>query len=350
MTPETLVELSALALAAWAAIKSVPRPPALDWERLFKVALATVIRGDAERAGGDLAAWEAAVLGRVLYHPAAGDQPERKLIDPLTAPVPVPARPGERALVEALAKLPDASARFKWMYTEDHGAAEALFLHPEALGEAYDPALALSPGLDWEALAAWTEPVQQALARRLDFLVLVDLGGQLGGALSAAAPGLRGVTEDPTLEGEALARALLGRAQAPSDRLAVFAEGGRALALIKAMRQSPALVDRVAAVIAVAGELATGPDEAAWLAQNFTHEGLEPELHRAIPYISLLRAAADGEGALPWASQRFPAPPPITSGRDAIEVIDLGPLVLDALRPGDIARALGLLLSRRLNG
>lgn len=350
MQPETLVELSALALAAWAAIKSIPRPPALDWERLFKVALATVIRGEVERAGGALPEWEQAVLGRVLYHPAAGDQPERKLIDPLSAPVPVPARPGERALIEALAKLGDVPARFKWMYTEEHGAAEALFLHPEALGAAYDPALALAPGLDWEALAGWTEPVQQALARRLDFVILVDLGGALGAALAEAAPGMRSVTEDPTLEGEALATALLGRLSAPSDRLVVLAQGSAALTLLQAMRHSPALIDRVAAVVSVAGALSASPEDAAWLEQNFTHEGMEPELHRAIPYISLLDAAPDGSSPLPWPAQRFPSPPPVSSGRDAIDAIDLGPLVLSALRPRDVARALGLLLSRRLNG
>lgn len=348
--PETLVEIVALGLAMWAAVKSIPRPPALDWERLFKVALATVVRGEIERGGGDLAAWEGAVLGRVLYHPAAGDQPEAKLTDPATAPVPVPARPGERALVEALTRLPDPAARFRWMYTEDHAAAAGLFLHPEELGAAYDPAHALAPGLDWEAVAAWTPPVQQALARRLSHLVLVDLGGVFGGHLAASAPGLRGVSQDEGPQGEALALALLAHLSQSSDRLALFTRGPHTLRLIQAMRVSPALVDRTAAVISVAAELGATPEERDWLAQNFTHDGLEPELHRAIPYVSLLSAAPDGEGPLPWARQRFPVPPPVESGRDAIQTIDLGPLVLDQLQPEHVARALGLLLARRLSG
>ena len=57
MSAEIVVEVAAAGLAMWAAWLTIPRPPDLDWERLFKVALATVIRGDVEAAGADVDEW-----------------------------------------------------------------------------------------------------------------------------------------------------------------------------------------------------------------------------------------------------------------------------------------------------
>ena len=129
MTLETLAELAALGLAAWAALRSVPQPARLDWERLLKVSLSTVLMGDTEAAGGDRAAWEARVTAQVPYHPAARALAD-KLLRPDPAALPSPALEGERALVEALARCPDAAARWRRMFIEDRIARDFLLSDP----------------------------------------------------------------------------------------------------------------------------------------------------------------------------------------------------------------------------
>lgn len=342
---EVWVELAALGLAVWAASRSVPRPPRLHWERLFKTALA------AQAAGQQPPPEPEALLGALLHQPAGGPAPEKKLLDPATAPVPVPPLEGERALVEALTKLPGVAERLRRMYVEDQGAQRAVFEDPEALGPDYHPSR-LGAGLDWGAVAAWSEPLQAALTRRLGAVVMVELGAGVAAELAAAAPGLRAAAVEPAAGPEALAEALLALAQSPSDRLALFVGGDAALPALRALVSSPALRDRLVAVVSVGGLLGETPEDRAWLAENFVHEALEPELNRAIPYAAVLEV--DPEEALApsrpdaWEKQRFPVPAPSSSGRDAIDAIDLGPLVLRKVPRAQLARALAIFLAYRL--
>lgn len=340
---EIWVELAALGVAVWAAAKSVPRPPARDWERLFKVALATVIRGEVEAAGGDVAAWRGRVVGRVLYHPGAGTRPELKLLDPASVKLPVPPLELERGLTEALAKLPDPAARFRRMYVDDPAVEAALLEHPEALGDAYDPGRGLGPKLDWDAVAAWTPPLQEALARRLEAVVLVDLGADLGGRLAAAVPGLRHATVSP--DDTALASTLLAQAPAASDRLALLVRGPAVRPTLRALESSMVLRDRVVAVLAIGAPLQATEQDQAWMAEHFRHDRMDPELNHAVPYAAVLDVAPDGSDLSSWAGMRFPVPPEVKSGRHAIDAIDLGPLVLRELPPDAVARAIGVTLA-----
>lgn len=351
---ESLVELTALGLAIWAASRSVPRPPALDWERLFKTALAVQIVGPPSRGGAseaELVALVEAARAALLFQPAAGPLPEAKLLDPASAPIPVPPRPGERALVESLGRLPELEARWRRMYLSDSGEDASLFDDPELLGPDYHPGR-VGAGLDWGAVADWSEALQQALLRRMSAFVLVDLGGDLGAAIAAAAPGLRGAAV--TLEGEEpekLAERLLACCGAASDRLVLVVQGDAGLPTMRAVAASTLLRDRLVAVLAVGARLA-GPEGAAWMAENFTHDKLEPELNRSIVYAGLVAVDADAPisaGSLErWREQRFPVPAPSPSGRNAIDAIDLGPLVLTHTERPTLARALALFLAFRL--
>ncbi|RME26054.1 MAG: hypothetical protein D6798_07505, partial [Deltaproteobacteria bacterium] len=203
MTAEAWVELAALGLAAWGIWLSLPRPPRLQWERLFKVGLSVLVAGEVERERGapDAAAreeWRRRVLGVIPWHPA-GRNAERKLAEPCAEEIPVPALEGERALVEGLAALADPAARFRRMYVEDEHAEDELLGDPARLGPDHDPAVVLGPDAGWDAVAAWDSGLQEVLARRLgDLLFVTDgLDPALDAALDAAVPGLRRVTLPP---------------------------------------------------------------------------------------------------------------------------------------------------------
>jgi hypothetical protein len=340
---ELIVELAALGLAGWAAFKSIPRPPARDWERLFQVTLSTVVRGRIEAREGTAEEWEAAVLGSVLYNPAARS-PERLLSAPDPAEIPTPAREGERALVERLAELPDADARWRLLYLEDHRVLDALFDDPAALGDAHDPAKNLAPDVGWDDLAAWSDPLTAALGRRLDAVVFVTLGDDaLGAALDTAAPHSRVVA----LPAEAAADpdALRGVPQAPHERLALIARGGAAAPLLPLLAEHGDLVDRLAAVVCIGGEL-QGPA----VREAFTHERLEPEVLRAIPYFSLVVVDPAEPLGRAWSAQRLPVPPDPPSGRIGIDRIDLGVLAEGGVDDGTLARALLHVLAVRHAG
>lgn len=343
------VELATLGLAVWAASRSVPRPPKLDWERLFKTALSVqlLVRGQAEPDE----ALPAKIRAALLFQPAGGPRPELKLLDPATAPVPVPPLPGERALVEALGRLSDPAARFNRMYLEDPLSEAALLEDPELLGPDYHPSR-LAPGLDWEAVAAWSEPLQEALGRRLSAAVIVDLSGALGARMVEQTPALRRLAPELPEAPEALAEALLGALEAASDRLVLLGDGAAALRAVRALEAAPALRDRAGAVISLGGALGSGREDRAWFLENFQHELLDPELNRAIPYVSCAStpSTAPVDEALleGWERQRFPVPPAPRSGRSALDPIDLGPLALDLVPEDALARALTLLLAFRL--
>lgn len=334
---ELLVELTALGLAGWAALKSVPRPPPRDWERLFKVTLSTVLRGRIEAQEGSADDWEAAVLGRILYNPAARD-PGALLDGPDPAAIPTPAREGERALVERLAALPDPASRWRLLFWEDHRVLDALFDDPAALGPAHDPARNLAPDLSWDALAAWTEGVHAALGRRLDAVVWVTLGDDpLAAAVAAASPASRVVALPPAAAGDA--DALRCVAERPEERLVLVARGEAAPTLLGVLADHGELVDRLAAMVSVGGPLQRADHRAAVRAA-FTHERLEPEVLRAVPYFSV--QCVDPADPVPqrWPEQRFPVPAAPASGRLGIEVVDLGAISEPGTDPDALARAL----------
>lgn len=347
MSLEGWVELAALGLAVWAARLSLPRAPRFDAERLFKVALANALRGELEARGGDLAAWREAVLGRVMYHPAAGAAPEALALDPASVSLPVPPPEGARALVEKLGALPDAAARLGWMYAEDPAVETALLGHPDELGPDYDPGPRLAPGVGWDALAAWTPEVTAALARRFESAVLVELGGGLAEALVEAAPGVRLARVDPTrLDAAALAAALVAVVPRPVDRLILVGEGDAVPRAIGALAASAPLRDALMGLVSVAGALgAAGSPARVSLESSFRHEILDPEVHRSLPYLTLIDGAAPPEV---WPAQRLPEPPPPPTGRLTIDRLDLGPCDLAGLSRPALARALWVVLAWRL--
>ena len=135
MSTPVLIELLALSLAIWAAWLSIPRPPALDWERLFKISLATVVRGEVEEEDGSATDWEARLKQEVPYHPAARDL-ERWLAQPDPDEIRTPALDGERALVAALSLLTDAGSRYRYAMCGEARGLDALMGDPAWLGPA----------------------------------------------------------------------------------------------------------------------------------------------------------------------------------------------------------------------
>lgn len=92
----------------------------------------------------------------------------------------------------------------------------------------------------------------------------------------------------------------------------------------------PGLRDRVRAVCLFGADLGAASE---WLATSFTHERLDLELDRAIPWLTL----RTGPG------QVLPTPPPDPTGRESIEVIDLGEV--KAPEAPSVGAALMLLLA-----
>lgn len=343
MRLETWVELAAGALAVWAVWRSVPRAPALDHERLLHVALATRLRGEVEAAGGDLRAWEGRVLGAVLYHPAFRD-PGPRLRDPTTAPVPVPAREGERALLEALARLPDAPARLRAAWVEDPRVLEALLDDPARLGAAHDPAGVLGPAADWEAVAGWGPAIGEALQRRLGHVVVLAVGVPWAAALGAAAPAQRVVIWDTLPETDPADRGVLRGFEAlfsaPSDRF-VWAVGGANLeGALRILHAWPELRDRLVGLVAVGPAVASALP---WVEAHFTHEQMEPELQRVIPYLLLRVVDPDDPLATDWTP--LPVPPVPESGRATIAVHELGAVPREGLPDAVLAAGIWVILA-----
>ena len=178
MSVELWVELAAAGLAVWAAWLSIPRPVALDWERLFKVSLSVMLWGETEAAKGTPEDLEEKVAALVPYHPA-GRLPEQKLTAPDPATLPTPALPGEQGLVEALAALPDPSARWPRMYVTSEQSKDALLSHPGDLGSAYTAQAFFGAEATWEGVSTWAEGVTKGLKRRLAHISVAGLGGGL---------------------------------------------------------------------------------------------------------------------------------------------------------------------------
>lgn len=357
----------ALLLGVVAAVAGRRRPPAPGAERLLKLCQASLLWGEAERAGGGQEAWVAAVTRGVLFHPAGRDG-WAKLTAPEVDALPVPSLPGERALVEDLARIAPGEARLARMFACD-AAREALLGDPAALGADWEPAAWLGHGCTWDGVAAWDEAVQAALGRRTAHLRwgLVagsDVGAEVG-ALAAALDAAASVVPlgpalpDPA-EVEAVGERLLAFAPAAADRLALVAAGLAGPALLALLAGHEALRDRVALVLFLGcplagvegGEIAPGldvPAREAWLAEHFRQEALDTELKRSTPYAMLAlldaRAWPPGDGRAPWSRQRLPEPPVPPSGRRPVAAVDLGAAPADrsALPTAVLARSLLLL-------
>ena len=326
------VEILVLGLAIVAAWLSVRPAPPLDWERLWKTTLATVIRGDVEAMGGDFSEWWKR-LSVVPYHPAGRDA-YAKLMTPTLDHVVVPAIEGERALVERLAQLESVSERWAEMYRNDPIAEEALTSDPEALGAAYDPVVSIGPDVHWEDVARWTAPVQSAIARRMAGVVVAVVGREAQ-PMVAAVPHARVV--DLT-EATQIGDALLSCCTQAHERLLIVVEGKSVPPTLEALHADPALRDRVLTVLSVAADW-TGKED--WLPTHFRHEFFDTELNRRTLYL----AVSDGTpNRLRTASQTFPDPAVPESGWAPIESVDLGLLPLQEQNPELVARALWVLL------
>lgn len=332
----------AAGLAAVATWLTLPRTPALDWQLHFKVTLVTLVRGQVEAEGGDARAWLEAGRARVWYHPAA-----RGLADLLEHPdpaaLPVPALPGERALMEELARRPDVAARLEALFSS--GGDELLYDDPGALGPDYDPAPVLGPEAGWEAVATWEAPVAEGLRRRHERVRWAAVGAppSLVRALAAVLGEERvSAVDHDTDEGlETSLEALVPRSE---DRLVLLVSGAGALPMLRVLARHAGLRDRLVAVVGVAADL--GGETAAWLSRHFTHQVFDTELHRATPWFHLAFAVKGclppGEPGLPLRYTAWPHRDTPASGRRAMDPVDLG------LLPGPSANYPAELLARAL--
>lgn len=362
------VAVLTLALAVVIAWRLVPRPPDLEGERWFKAWLATLLRGRFEARGASPEDWATAVDQLVLFHPA-GRWPERKLVAPSIAHEP--ALEGERALVEALARLPDADARWEHLYVREERGRASRLGDPHDLGASHRPERWLGSALTWDAVAdAAQDPegAMCALAAASPARWVLVPGAPLGAPelLTALTDllGERAIVHDavdPTPEGLAAFRgamaafrpgapahieasvALLEHLHAlaprPADRLVVVASGASIHHVLDALLVSDALRDQIDAVVSVGGAIG-GLDGAEhpldpsacerFLRENFTHQALDLEAARLCPYFAMqwMTPGHDSPGAfgLPVERARFPQPADHDGPRPFIEPVDLGPL------------------------
>jgi len=333
MSLEIIIELAVLAMAIAAAWLSLKPAPPLDWERLWKVALATVIRGEVEVAdGGPDQWWER--LSVVPYHPAGRDA-YAKLLSPQLDDIAVPALEGERQLVNRLMKVDTVSERADIMYREAEAASLALMADPAELGPAYDPESVLAPGVTWESIAAWDSTTQAAVARRLSDVVVAVVGRDTEALLQAVPQ-----VEVVAIEGvnEAAFASALTESQ---KRLVVIAEGTSVRDFISLLKDAPGLRDRLLAVIILGTDLESDvPDS--WIQTHFQHKDFDTELNRRTLYMAVTDPGEDWRDA---SGQRFPEPPVPPSGWAPIEAVDLGPLPIAKQDPRLLARALWILLT-----
>lgn len=313
---------------------SIPNPPDLDGERLFKLSLSTLLLGEVERAGGDAAAWESAVRERVPYHPA-GRNPEDKIARPESVPSG-DARDGEIALLEHLRKLEGAEERLNFLYREAEAGLEALLVDPVELGEAWDPARWIGPEATWDALAAWSGPEDafaRALSRQLGVTwIAVGAEGQLAQALSDELSAVSCPASD-------LVETVEKNTATSGSRVVLIAVGDAGLDVLDGMRDHAGLRDRVLALVAVGVPIwgrpgAEGPlSEGArrdWMDANFRHESLDTEAQRLTPYCAIqwLDWSGLSPDGLGFGHARFGAPGGLAEA-PRIDSVDLGPVPVD---------------------
>lgn len=365
-------------LAAWLL---QPRPEQVAGEAGFKWLLGQGIRARAQD-------WRA-VVGEVLpYHPL-GRFAERKVAEPRERGVLDTPLPGEVALVQRLATLPDAAARWAVL----RGDVAAWVEDEAALGPVSHPRRWLGP--QWR-----TQLHAEDVLRRLGARLVVVAGRPLAGTpdITAGLPEVvRTAAVNPGLEGwcavEALRRALALAAEVPAlqedlgalgarvltvlhqshveaiaaaiqqvapdpARLVLLATGDAGPLLLRVLVGDVPLRDRVVAVCAVGAAFGGWPgrvgplSEAAcadWNESWFRHEHLDVEVVRRVPYAAVgwmnPAQSPPGAGGLPTASQRLPPARFVGAGGflqpmepEVLEVLDLG--VLDPTRapPVEILR------------
>jgi len=322
-----LVVLIAL-IAGWL---TLPRSAALDWERLFKLALVTGLRGPIEAREGTPEEWIRAGRERVWYHPASRGLLQ-KLRSPESYDIPVPALAGERALLEKLAAV-EGGARLKTLF--EGGDDELLYDDPTTLGPEWDLAKILGPGAGWDDLAAWKPTVPEVLVRRAEHHTWAVLGD------AALFEALAEVLGDRVKAIESLDE-LAPLVPKMSDRLVLVARGDTGL--FPHLHKHVPLRDQVAAVVGI--DLDNDP---AWLAEHFDNEAFDTELNRITPYfhVAFLEGEPDLE-AFERSLLQIPAVPDTL--RVVVEPIDLGVLPGPAADcpPDLLARSLLIVVSARL--
>ena len=184
----------------------------------------------------------------------------------------------------------------------------------DALPEELSPSVRLAHGIDWTGLEK--PSAVAARARRLADTRVVWIGEAsvaIDGVVVASieiAGAPAGPDDEPAWADAAVAQ-LAGFLPEPQSRV-VLAAGERAMDLLRLLRASPGLRDRVRAVLLVHAAL-----EPAWVLTHVNHEELDVEVLREVPYLQL---RAPGGEALPE-----PALPP--SQRRCLAVVDLGETV-----------------------
>jgi hypothetical protein len=260
-----------VALLSGALYFAWPRAPGWDPVTFHHVVLATLLRGEVEAVDGKLEDWKArldVVLPRGPRPPSGG-------------------------------------------WTED----------PDHLGAAYDPVVRLGADATWDALAAGAPPVEAALVRRLADVRLVWVGEP-----AVELPGLGAHRlDEPDLA------SLLARFPDAHLRF-VLATRDQGQALLVALRDAPAVRDRVRACVFVGARF-----DPAWLATSLTHVAFDTEVDRTVPWF-VLRAEEGADTGL--VEPEVPA-----TGRRSIAVHDLGIVTPSGLAEPAAARALALLLA-----
>jgi len=196
-------------------------------------------------------------------------------------------------------------------------------------GGSFDPAPLLGVGCDADAVRRWQSesagPVGAALDRRATTLLS---WGPLPAELATPAAWERLEFPDPSAPDQRVAlEAALERALAVPSRRFVVVVTTEALGFLRFYSDVPGLRDRVRAVCLLGLDLGPAAD---WLAESFTHQAFDLELDRAVPWLTLRTAPG----------QVLRTPPPDPTGRESIEVVDLG----EVPTPLDRATGAALLL------
>ncbi len=373
-SPVLAVAACALLLVLLAAWLLQPRPVQVAGEAGFKWLLGQVLRA---RAGD----WRETAASVLPFHPL-GRFAERKIVEPRERGVLDTPLPGEVALVEQLAGLPDAGARWDVLrgvvvpWIEDEGALDA----------GSHPSRWLGP--QWRSQLG-----AEGVLRRLGARLVVVAGRSLGGAPDLGA-GLRDVVHTAKVslgpEGwcalEVFRRALGLVAEVPSltddlgalgaraltvlhqshaeglaaeiekiapdpTRLVILVTGDAGPLVLRVLVGDVPLRDRVVAVAGVGAAFGGWPGRAGPLSEAacadwndawFRHEHLDVEVVRRVPYAAVVwmdpSQSPPGVGGLPAASQRLPKPRFVGAGGflqpmepAVVEVLDLG--VLDPRHP-----------------
>ncbi|MEO0602227.1 MAG: hypothetical protein AAF211_12370, partial [Myxococcota bacterium] len=268
--------------------------------------------------------------------------------------------------------LPTREACWARLYDEDETGLAARLSDPTELGERYDPATAMGPDAGWDAVAAWGEDPEsneaQALVRALARVLPARWALVSGRDLPSAPPSLldaleaavgdRAVRIDGTAGPKAVAEALDALLDDASPLVLVGEEAGLTW-ILQALPDQALLRERTVAVVSLGGVIGGRSDESEgrlsemartdWMRGNFRTKTLETDVVRLTPYFAvqwLDRSVEEpGISGLSLSAMRFPEPEHDASAK-TVEVVDLGPLPVDADLPLDlVARALVVCVS-----